>query len=291
MMKSVEKLAGHHLSALTFAFSTVPFAAAQQPTLGIINPGRTATLVLLLIIFIMGYVFISQAQKGKKFPIRKIAGFEAIKEAIGRAVETGRPVHYTFAYGNLYSGYAPQFIAALGILSHVTKVAGQYGARVITTFGVPEAIPMVEEIMREGYKIGGRPDAYKSNDVRYLTTEQFAYAAAVQSTIIREKTATNIMIGPFAAEALIFAETGAASGAIQIAGTARETQIPFFVLVCDYVLIAEEMFAASALATGDPTTAASLSAEDVGKIISIALIIIGIGLLLFNVNLGALLSI
>ena len=59
------------------------------------------------------------------------------------------------------------------------------------------------------------------------------------------------MIGPFAAEALIFAETGAAAGAIQIAGTARETQIPFFVLVCDYVLIAEEMFAASALATGD----------------------------------------
>ena len=106
MMKSVEKLAEHHLSALTFAFST-PFAVAQQPTLGIINPGRTATLVLLLIIFILGYVFINQAQKGKKFPIRKIAGFEAIKEAIGRAVETGRPVHYTFAYGNLYSGYAP----------------------------------------------------------------------------------------------------------------------------------------------------------------------------------------
>jgi len=280
-----------HLLRPVFAFSA-PFAVAQQPTLGIINPGRTATLVLLLTIFILGYVFITQAQKGKKFPIRKIAGFEAIKEAIGRAVETGRPVLYTFAYGNLYGGYAPQFMASLGILSYVSKLAGQYDARVITTFGVPEAIPMVEEIMREGYRIGGRPDAYTQNDVRYQTFEQFAYAAATQATILREKVATNIMIGPFAAEALIFAETGAAAGAIQIAGTARETQIPFFVLVCDYVLIAEEMFAAAALATGDESTAAVLGAEDVGKFISIALILLGIGLLtLLKVNLGALLSI
>jgi hypothetical protein len=290
-LKSVKRILAenHHLSTSLLAVS--PLAVAQQPTLGFINPGRAATLVLLLIIFILGYVFINRAQKGKRFPIRKIAGFDAIKEAIGRAVETGRPIHYTFAYGNLYSGYAPQFMAALGVLSHVSKMAGQYGARVITTFGVPEAIPMVEEIMREGYRVGGKPELYKQQDVRYLTNEQFAYAAAAQATIIREKVATNIMIGPFAAEALIFAETGATAGAIQIAGTARETQIPFFVLVCDYVLIAEEMFAASALATGDAATAASLSAEDVGKIISIALILIGIGLLLLKINLAALLSI
>ncbi len=280
------------LSSPTLVFSIVPLAAAsQQPVLSIISPGRTATLVLLLTIFILGYVFINQAQKGKRFPIRTIAGFEAIKEAVGRAVETGRPVHYTFAYGQLYSGYAPQFMAALGVLSYVSKLAGQYGARLITTFGVPEAIPMVEEMMREGYKSAGKPDMYKSQDVRYCTTEQFAYAAAVQATILREKVATNIMLGPFAAEALIFAETGAQAGAIQIAGTARETQIPFFVLVCDYVLIAEEMFAASALATGDETTAASLGAEDIGKIISIALILLGMGALLFRMNLGALISI
>ncbi len=277
---------------MVLASSAMPLAAATpQPVLGIINPGRIATLGLLLIIFVLGYVFINQAQKGKKFPIRTIAGFDAIKESIGRAVETGRPVHYTFAYGNLYGAYAPQFMASLGVLSHVAKLAGKYGARLITTFGVPETIPMVEEIMREGYRSAGKPEAYQQRDARYLTSEQFAYAAAVQATILREKVAANIMIGPFAAEALIFAETGASAGAIQIAGTARETQIPFFVLVSDYVLIAEEMYAASALATGDPTTAASLGAEDVGKIIAFGLIILGIGALLFGASLAVLLSI
>jgi hypothetical protein len=293
-MESVRKILAENspLSSLVLACSVVPLAAAPSPpVLGFINAGRTATLVLLLILFILGYLFVNQAQKGRKFPIRTIAGFEAIKEAVGRAVETGRPVHYTFAYGNLYGGYAPQFMAALGVLSHVSKVAGQYGARLITTHGVPEAIPMVEELMREGYRSAGKADMYRVEDVRYLTDQQFAFASAVQAAILREKIAANIMLGPFAAEALIFAETGVNVGAIQIAGTARETQIPFFVLVCDYVLIAEEMFAASALATGDMTTAASLGAEDVGKIIAIALIILGIAALLLSVNVGALLSI
>lgn len=261
---------------------------AEQPTLGVLNPGTSGGLALLLIMFILGYIFIRQATRGRSFPIKRIAGFEAVKEAVGRAVETGRPIHYTFGYG---TGIGPETVAGLGVLSYVSNEAGQYGARLVTSFGVPEAIPMVEEMMREGYRLGGRLDAYKSGDVRYLTTQQFAYAAAAQAVISRERAAANMMIGAFTAEALMLAETGATVGAIQIAGTARETQIPFFVLVCDYVLIAEEMFAASALATGDPTTVASLAAEDIGKLILIALLILGIGLLLFGFNLGALLFI
>jgi len=238
--------------------------------------------------FIIGYIFISQATKGRKFPVKNIAGFEAIKEAVGRAVEMGRPVHYTFGYG---TGIGPEIVAGLGVLSHVSKVAGQYGARLITSLGVPEAIPIVEEMVREGYRSAGKADAYKPEDVKYLTTQEFAYAAAAQAIISREKAAANLMIGPFTAEALMLAEAGATVGAVQIAGTARETQIPFFVLVCDYVLIAEEMFAASALATGDAATAASLAAEDIGKMILIALLIVGIALLMLGVNLGALLFI
>jgi hypothetical protein len=280
---------------ITFAglplFSLPILATAPAPApLGIFVPGgKLVGFVLLVIVFVFGYTFISQAEKGTKFPIRTIAGFEAIKDAVGRSVEMGRPIHYTFGYGNLWTSMAPQFTAGLGVLSYVAKLAGQYGARTIVTYGVPEAIPMAEETMREGYRSGGKPEMYKLEDVRYLTTEQFAYASAVQAIINREKAAANIMIGPFYAESLIFAETGANTGSVQIAGTARETQIPFFVLVCDYVLIGEEMFAASALATGDAATAASLGAEDVGKIISVVLILLGTGLVQLGIKLAPLL--
>lgn len=271
-------------------FSLPILAAPPPPTLGVFTAGRATAFLLLAVIFLFGYFFIRQAEKGTKFPIRTIAGFEAIKDAVGRSVEMGRPIHYTFGYGNLYTSMAPQFTAGLGVLGYVAKLAGQYGARIITTFGVPEAIPIVEETLREGYRSAGKPEMYKSEDVRFLTTEQFAYASAVQAIISREKAAANIMIGPFYAESLIFAETGANTGSVQIAGTARETQIPFFVLVCDYVLMGEEMFAAAALATGDVGSAATLGAEDVGKVISLVLILLGTGLLQLGVKLAPLLS-
>ncbi len=56
-----------------------------------------------------------------------------------------------------------------------------------------------------------------------------------------EKTASNIMLGGYYAESLMFAEAGATYGNIQIAGTASVAQIPFFVTTCDYVLIGEEL--------------------------------------------------
>lgn len=291
-MNQIKKVLTKHITFPGLPLFSLPILTAPPPppTLGIFVPGgKFVGFLLLIVIFVFGYIFIAQAEKGKKFPIRPIAGFEAIKDAVGRSVEMGRPIHYTFGYGNLWTSMAPQFMAGLGVLSYVAKLAGQYGARVITTFGVPEAIPMAEETMREGYRSGGKADMYKLEDVRYLTTEQFAYASAVQAIINREKAAANIMIGPFYAESLIFAETGANTGSVQIAGTARETQIPFFVLVCDYVLIGEEMFAASALATGDAATAASLGAEDVGKVISVVLILLGIGLLQLGIRLAPLL--
>jgi len=278
------------LSELGLLGISIPILAAPPPpTLGIFNPGRSGAFVFLVVIFVFGYFFIRRVEGGKTFPIRKIAGFEAIKETVGRAVEMGKPIHYTFGYGNLYTSVAPQFIAGLDVLSYVSKLAGQYRARIITTFGVPEAIPMVEEIMREGYRSGGNAQLYKAEDVRYLTTEQFAYASGAQSIISREKVAANIMVGPFYAESLIFAEAAATTGSIQIAGTAREGQIPFFVLVCDYVLIGEEVFAAAALATGDTGSTATLYAEDLGKVISLILLWLGIGLLAFGVNLTPLL--
>lgn len=56
--------------------------------------------------------------------------------------------------------------------------------------------------------------------------------------------AANIMIGPFWAKSMMFAETFHRVGSMQVGGTARMYQIPFFAALCDYVLIGEEMFAA-----------------------------------------------
>lgn len=246
-----------------------------------------SSFITLLVLLVGGYIFMLQAAGGAMFPVRKIPAFDAIEEAVARSVEMGRPVHMTIGFGSISSSMAPQYVAGLGVLSHVARLAGKYGARLIATLGVPEAIPIVEEIVKEGYASAGRPELYDpAYNVRYLTDQQFAYASAVQAILVRERVGANIVVGPFYAESLIFMEAGNIAGAFQVAGTARETQIPFFVLAADYSFIGEEIFAAGAMASGDKITLASIRGQDLGKLIAITLIILGVILLAVGLKLG-----
>jgi hypothetical protein len=111
----------------------------------------------------------------------------------------------------------------------------------------------------------GRPDLYYDDMVHYISDDQFAYAAGVNGIMIREKPAACFYQGKFYAESLLLAETGNSIGAIQIAGTGSASQIPFFVTACDYTLIGEEFFAASAYLSNKPELIGSIKGQDIVK--------------------------
>ena len=102
--------------------------------------------------------------------------------------------------------------------------------------------------------------------------------------IVREHPAAIFLLGAFYAESLILAETGFASGAIQTAGTAMPSQLPFFVAACDYTLIGEELFAASAYLSKDPHQLGSLKGQDLGKALIVSILVLGIILEIFGVH-------
>jgi len=93
--------------------------------------------------------------------------------------------------------------------------------------------------------------------------------------MVREKPAACFYMGAFYAESLILAETGNSIGAIQVAGTAMPAQLPFFVAACDYTLIGEEFFAASAYLSGSPEELGSLKGQDVGKVLVAVVLVVG----------------
>jgi hypothetical protein len=132
------------------------------------------------------------------------------------------------------------------------------------------------ETIRAAYIAVGRPDAYSDDSVHYVTDEQFGYVAAVDGIMVRDKPATCFYMGAFFAESLIMAETGNSIGAIQIAGTAMPAQLPFFVAACDYTLIGEELFAASAYLSNEPKQLGSLKGQDIGKLIAMVAILAGV---------------
>jgi hypothetical protein len=211
------------------------------------------------------------ARKGMKVSVRPIPGFDAIDEAVGRAAEIGKPVHFTPGFGGLVAAT----FAGLEALGYVTKLAAAYDVRLIVTVSQAETYAVTEQVMKQAYLEAGKPDSFRPEDCRFISTDQWAYASGVIGVLLRERVASNIMIGQFAAESLILAEAGNTVGAIQIAGTTNAYQIPFFVVACDYVVLGDEMFAAGAHFAKNQIHLGSLRGEDVIKAVSIAIMVIG----------------
>jgi hypothetical protein len=214
--------------------------------------------------------FIYRARKGKQLFVRKISGLQAVDDAIGRATEMGKPILYCPGIGYIEDIAT---IASLNILGEVAKKCGQYDTKLINPHFDPIVYTVAREIVKESYSEVGRPDAFDKDSVYYVTDSQFAYAAAVDGIMLRERPATNFLVGWFRAESLIMAETGASTGAIQIAGTDQVSQLPFFVTACDYTLIGEELYAASAYISREPLLLGAIKGEDFGKVIIAATIL------------------
>ena len=234
---------------------------------------RTNSFIASVLFILILLISIAMAKSGKNIFIRRIAGLNAIDEAIGRATEVGKKVLYI---PGIQSMDEIQTIASISILSYVARVTARYGADLDVPNKDPLTYVSAREVVRSAYLAEGRPDLFREEMVNYVTYDQFAYTAAVSARMIREKPAAIFLIGYFFAESLILAETGQSTGAIQIAGQADPTQLPFFVATCDYTLIGEELYAASAYLTREPILLGSMRAQDIAKAMVIVLGILGI---------------
>lgn len=262
------------VSPLTAMFR-LPTEAFANKSPEYANPFITV-LYILLTLAIVGAVL--SAQRGRLPFIRRIAGLNAIDEAVGRATEMGRPILFS---GGL-AGIGIVSLQALAVGSHIGRFAARYGTRLIVPVCDPTMLPITEQVLREVYNSEGKPEGYRPEDVRYLSERQFAYAAGVTGILHQEKVAASFLFGQFYAESLVLAENGQAVGAIQVAGTPDLLQTPFFVVTCDYTIIGDEYYAASAYLSREPTQLGSLTGQDIGKAMIFILVIVGIAWSIFS---------
>ncbi len=238
----------------------------------------TPARILLLLLSVIIVVMVREAQGGRKFFIRRIPGLSAIHEAVGRAVEMGRPLLGSVGLG----GVDIVTFQGIAICADVARVAAKFGTRFLMPVTDPAIIPIVEDALGHEYAAAGRPDAFGPENVLYLSSQQFAYAAGVAGLINREQPAAIFYFGLFYAESLIMAENGSQVGAVQVAGTTQTTQIPFFIAACDYVIIGDEYYAATAYLTREPTLLGSIVGQDICKGLLLALFLLGALLFSFH---------
>ena len=226
--------------------------------------GARAKFAAIILLSITIYYYIDRARSGENIYLRTIPGLKALEEAVGRATEMGKSVLFVPGISDLDQ---VETITGLNLLGHVAEHTAKYE----TSLNVPVSKSIVmeagREICKESYLRAGRPDLYSDDMVHYISDEQFAYAAGVNGIMEREKPAACFYLGKFYAESLMLAETGNSIGAIQIAGTGSPSQIPFFVTACDYTLIGEEFFTASAYLSKKPELVGSIKGQDIVKLL------------------------
>ena len=248
------------------------------------NPATWFYLLVIVTMAVALYVYIARIKKNPHDVfIRKIPGVDAIEEAVGRSTEMGRPVLYVTGVEETQN---IQTVASLLILGHVAEMIAEYDTDIRVCNAYPLTMVLAEEIVRQGYANAGRVDAHRPENVMFISSEQFAFAAGVNGLMVRERPATNIFLGRFFAESLMLAETGYVTKAIQIGGTAEITQLPFFVAACDYTILGEELYAVSAYLSREPNLLAQLKTTDLIKAAVIVIIAVGAFLATFGDTVG-----
>ncbi len=280
MQKTIGKACNVIASSLFFLLAAgLESSFAQAAEDGIFRTERINAMVLVLVFSGAILLYTRWAKQGKPLFLRKIPGLDAVEEAVGRATEMGRPVLFVPGIAELDE---IETIAGISILGRVAKITAEYG----TPLRVPVRYPLVlaagQEVVEQAYAEAGNPDGYDRDCVRYVAGEQFAFTANVNGYMMRERPATNIYMGAFYAESLLLAETGNAAGSIQIAGTSKPEQLPFFIAACDYTVMGEELYAASAYLSHEPIMLGGLKGQDFVKMLITIALIVGVILVTFG---------
>ena len=264
-----------------FLILTVEPVLAQEGEGSAFRTERINALVFVLVFSAAVLLYTRWAKQGKKLFVRKIPGIDAVEEAVGRATEMGKPVLFIPGLQELDD---IETIAAISILGRVAKITARYETPLLVPVRYPLVLAAGQEVVEQAYTEEGKRDSYNPDIVRYVAGEQMAFTSTVNGMMMRKRPAANIFMGAFFAESLLLAETGNAAGSIQIAGTARPEQLPFFIAACDYTLMGEELYAASSYLSKEPLMLGGLKGQDFIKVIIIILILIGVILVSFDVG-------
>jgi hypothetical protein len=256
------------------ALTTAP-AVAQADEAAPNNGRRFVVQATLLVLVVIGVLAgIGLARRGHALPIREIPGLTMVDEAVARATETGQPSLFTC--GGVCDIRRVQLFASMPILRRVARLSGELGNRLIVPVAYAETLPVHENSMRDGYIGANAIEDYRPEDVRYFPGGQFFFAMATMGWMLKEQPAACFYFGWWEADSLMLAETGQTINALQIAGTDQLYQIPFFVAACDYTIIGEEFWAASAKVSEDPQLLGSIGAQDIFKLAMVGAMVGGI---------------
>ncbi len=252
-----------------------------------ISPAYGDTLYIMLgalLLFLALFVaYLWRAGWGRKgeghtFTLRRIPAYEATREGLARAAETGRAVHTSPGSGGVGGNgvTTANTLAGITLVESMARVSAITGAPLHATTNGAVAYALTDNAVRRGYQRAGWSLENESGGVQFLTHQDpLAYMAGAAGVASHYKVSQAVMAGQFGPEVLLLTEAQRRLGAQQIAGSSDPQAIAIMAITTDHTLIGEEIFAAGAYLEQRKSHIASLLAQDGLRWAAIALIIVG----------------
>jgi hypothetical protein len=206
---------------------------------------------------------------------------DALRAALGRGAETGRPLHVSPGSGQIGAGAGARgstadTIAGLLVAGRIVEEAALNGAPILASSGDAIAHLSLRGSVRQAYQQAGQTQDYDPTRVQLLAHQDaLAYAAGVTTLYGRQPIEASAMVGSFGHEFLLLGEDGAQRGLPQVAGATTSAALPLMLLTTPSTLIGEEIFAAEAYLAADTTSQSRLMTQDTLRTAVIVLLLGG----------------
>lgn len=235
-------------------------------------------LALLIAILVGAVLFLltRRIQAGQEVGLRPLRGFQTLNSQVGRAVESGRRVHFGLGRGGLNSTTSPTSLAALAALEHIAQDGCASDVPPLVTVGDGTLLPAAQDQLRGAYNEANRGGDFSNIMVEFVASgaSPMSYAAGVSDTVQHSNSGSNLLMGHFGAEIGIILEAAGRKDMDQIVGSDDPVALALGRAMSDDVLIGEELFAAGAYLNGSPSQIASLQVQDILRLFVVAAILL-----------------
>jgi len=235
---------------------------------------------LLLLLVPTLYFFTARARAlikdDKPLSLRPIKAFDHLTQAMGRAAESGRPIHVGLGTGGVGDATTVESMAALTLLDQLAQKAAAYDAQPLVTTADPVLMIAAGDRVRQWYARHHFLDGFDAARIRLVAPDRTAYAAGVADMLGNESLSGSVLLGAFGDEYLLMGEVGARQGYAQVAGATDPTVLPVVLATSDQPLLGEEIFASGAYLGKLPAHVGSLFTQDWMRVFLVLIILIGV---------------
>lgn len=232
-------------------------------------------LVIVSALLLLALTFI----KRKSPPVfREIAALKRVRRAAGLAVEDGTRIHISLGRSGFLNRHGAAELAGLILLRQLGGQTSTSDRPPIASSGNPVVAALSQDTLQTAYEAAGAGELYQPSNGRLTGLTPFSYAAGTMPLVRSEQISMNVLIGDFGPEAALITDAAERENSTLV-GVASEplAQAVLFATTSE-PLLGEELFAAPAYTSKEPSHRASLQVQDILRWLLILALLAGAGL-------------